>query len=81
MKRLTTAGAYTGSLAASQGQGVATEMKQLGAVARLGGLVHVGPVGGNLVRLIKQEKLEPLREAAITGVRGHGGLPSWSDMQ
>ena len=38
-------------------------------------------MGGNLVRLIKQEKLEPLAEAATTGVRHHGGLPSWSDMQ
>ena len=74
--RLKKAEAYAESLVSSQGQLVATEMEQLGAEAQLGGPVHSGPVGGNLVRLIKQEKLEPLRETVTTGVRGHGGLPS-----
>ena len=78
VKQLKKTEAYTKSLTPSQGQGVATGMEQLDAGAQLGA---AGPVGGNLVRLIKHEKLEPVGEAATTGVRSHDGLRSWSDMQ
>ena len=49
VKRLKRTEAYTESLAVSQGQNVATEVRQLGAGAQLGALVHAGPVGGNPV--------------------------------
>ena len=74
VKRLKRDAAYTESLAISQGQNVANEVRQLGAGAQLGALVHAGPVGGNLVKLIKQEKLEPVGVAAIVHQWGQG---SW----
>ena len=40
VKRLKRTEAYTESLAVSQGQNVATEVRQLGAGAQLGALVH-----------------------------------------
>ena len=49
VKQLKKAEACTESLVSSRGQLVATEMEQLGAVAQLGGPMHSGPVGGNLV--------------------------------
>ena len=81
VKRLKRVEAFTESLLVSQGQGVATETQQPGGVAQLVAPVHSGPVGGNLVKLIKQEKLEPLQDVVPTLVRHHGGLPSWSEMQ
>ena len=81
VKRLKRIEAYTESLLVSQGQCVATERRQLGHVAQLVAPVHSDPVGGNLVRLIKQEKLEPLPDVAPTVVSHRGGLPSWFEMQ
>ena len=43
--------------------------------------MHSDTVGGNLVNLIKQEQPGPSRGTVTAGIGGHGGLPSWSEMQ
>ena len=47
----------------------------------LGGHLTRAPLGTNLVRLIKQEKLEPSVVTVASGVGDQGGLPSWRGMQ
>ena len=81
VKQLKKADASAKSLVLSQGQLVANEIKQLSAATALGGCVPQAPLGGNLVRLIKQEKLEPSVVTVAPGVGGCVGLLPWTDMQ
>ena len=83
LKQLKKAEASARPLASSQGrrQVVANETVQLYAAMALGGCLPQAPLGGNPVRLIKQEKLEPSVVTVAPGVVDRGGLPSWKDMQ